>query len=290
MQQYHDYLNRILNTGTWQNNRTGIPCIFVPGEMMQFNLQDGFPAVTTKKLAFKMVVAELIGFMRGYTNAADFRALGCNIWDANANENQAWLNNPNRKGMDDLGRIYGAQWRDFNGVDQLLNVIRTLLVDPTNRRIIMSAWNPADFDKMALPPCHVSYQFIANTAKNTLNLCMYQRSCDSFLGVPFNIASSALLLSIVARLTGFNVGTFTHFLADAHIYENHLSQVEELLTREPRPLPQLGMADSVSDLTLFKNSTMLNDVIFNTIDSICPEDFYLVGYDPHPAIKADMAV
>lgn len=289
MKQYQDYLLRVLANGVKQSNRTGIDCITTPGEMMKFDLSEGFPAVTTKKLAFKTVVAELIGFIRGYDNAHDFRNLGCKIWDANANENKAWLNNPNRKGTDDLGRIYGVQWRDSGGVDQLTQAIHTLLTDPTNRRIIINAWNPQELNQMALPPCHVLYQFIADVNNNKLHLCMYQRSCDSFLGVPFNIASASVLLSIVAQMTSFMPGTFTHFLADAHIYENHLHAVSELLGRKPKKLPTLDVSN-ISDLTGYKGSTMLLDLIASTLENIEPKDIVLKNYEHHEAIPAAMAV
>ena len=220
-----------------------------------------------------------MGFIRGYDNAADFRELGCKIWDANANENPAWLANPNRQGTDDLGRIYGVQWRDWNdypgnGIDQLERCYQTILTDPTNRRIIMSAWRPDEFSQMALPPCHVLYQFIVDTTNQRLNLCMYQRSCDMFLGVPFNIASASLLLSIMAKRTGYKPGVFTHFLADAHIYHNHFDQVREQLSRTLFTLPQLGI---ISDH-------------WTTWESIEPQDFHLIHYEHHPAIKAPMAV
>jgi thymidylate synthase len=284
MKQYQDLLRDILENGTRQANRTGIDAISLPGAMLKFNLKDGFPVVTTKKLAFKACKAELIAFLRGYDNAAQFRELGCNFWDQNANENKAWLANPNRKGVDDLGRVYGVQWRDWRveydiisgeyiTMDQVQNAVNTIINDPTNRRIIINAWRPDEFNQMALPPCHVLYQFIVNVEKRELNLCMYQRSCDMFLGVPINIASAALFLSIMARLTGFQPGTFTHFLADVHIYVNHIDQVKEQLGRAPLPLPKLILSDRDWD-----------------IDTITPDDIQLFDYVPHPAIKAPMAV
>jgi thymidylate synthase len=292
MKQYLGLLKDVLENGTRQANRTGIDAISLPGAMLKFNLKDGFPAVTTKKLAFKACKGELVGFLRGYSSAADFRSLGCNIWDQNANENAAWLTNPNRKGEDDLGRIYGVQWRDWKiedtfvktgdnqyefiegqSIDQVQRAIDTIKNDPTNRRIIVNAWRPDEFDQMALPPCHVLYQFIVNVEKNELNLCMYQRSCDLFLGVPFNIASASLFLSIMAKLTGLNPGTFTHFLADAHIYINHIDQVNEQLSREPLPLPKLVLSSRDWDL-----------------NTITPDDISLEGYQSHASIKAEMAV
>lgn len=294
MRQYLDYLNNILINGHRQANRTGIDAISVPGAMMKFNLKEGFPVVTTKKLAFGMVKGELIGFLRGYDNAAQFRELGCKIWDQNANENKAWLANPNRKGTDDLGRIYGVQWRDWHGsrsirsgelcvddIDQVMNALNEIHNNPTNRRIIINAWRPDEFDQMALPPCHVLYQFLVNVERNELNLCMYQRSCDSLLGVPFNIASSALLLSLFARITGYQPGTFTHFLADAHIYVNHLDQVSEQLSRMPLPLPQL-IIDAPTYAEVGFNPDLIN--------TITPDQIKLFEYNYHPAISAPMAV
>lgn len=282
MKNYLDLLQDILDNGTRQANRTGIDAISLPGAMLKFDLSKGFPIVTTKKMAFGACKGELLAFMRGYTNAADFRSMGCNFWDQNANENKAWLANPNRKGPDDLGRIYGAQWRDWAGIDgnidQLQVCIDTIKTDPTNRRIIMNAWRPDEFDQMALPPCHVLYQFIVNVEKNTLNMCMYQRSCDMFLGVPMNISSAALLLSLVCEMTGRKPGVFTHMLADAHIYVNHIDQVREQLTREPMALPELN---------LVSNSIHSR---WNKIEDFEPGDIQLYGYQCHPAIRGAMAV
>lgn len=312
MRNYLDLLQDILNTGTRQANRTGTDAISLPGAMLKFDLTEGFPAMTTKKLAFKTMVGELIGFLQGKTSAADFRALGCNIWDQNANQNQAWLANPKRQGEDDLGRIYGAQWRDWRSVlelvddnglavkshyravdpatgedaggvyqgriDQVLVALDTIRRDPTNRRILISAWRPDEFDQMALPPCHVLYQFLVNVEKRELNLCMYQRSCDMFLGVPFNIASAALLLSIFAKMTGLRPRHFTHFLADAHIYVNHVDQVKEQLSRTPYARPVLGQS---FDILPDDNQTLA---------ALRPHDFWLDDYNHHAAIAAPMAV
>lgn len=310
MQQYLNLLEEVLATGTLQANRTGIKAKSIPGAMLKFDMDHGFPAVTTKKLSFNQVKGELIGFMRGYTNAADFRNLGCNIWDGNANDPglpghpNMWLSNPNRKGEDDLGRIYGAQWRDwsgnvigmqnvnptgrdpdslyfvgqpvYEGIDQLKNAINKILNTPTDRRIIVSAWNPAQLDQMALPPCHLLYQFLCNVETNELSMCMYQRSCDMFLGVPFNIASYALLLHTVAALTGFKPRHLTMFLADVHIYENHFDQVAEQLARIPHSLPTLEIAEA-----------LYQGIQFEEIE---PHHFNLVNYTHDAAIKAPMAV
>jgi thymidylate synthase len=317
MKKYLDLLRFVRDNGTRQANRTGIDAISVPGAMLQFDLAEGFPLLTTKKMAFKALKGELIAFLRAAENAADFRALGCNFWDQNANENEPWLKNPFRKGHDDLGRIYGAQWRRRTGdldyrndqdvpeaqrspfrlntpegqlgvyaepFDQVMAALNTIHNDPTSRRIIIDAWVPSEFRQMALPPCHVLYQFIVNVERKEINLCMYQRSADMFLGVPMNIGSCALLLSIFGHLTGYKPRHFTHFLADAHIYVNHLDQVEEQLQREPKELPSVRFSDRIKPY---------DGKFFNPwqIDSIGPEDIILEGYDdPHPAIKAPMAV
>jgi len=296
MRQYLNLLQDILDNGVRQSNRTGIDTLTLPGAMLKFDLRDGFPAVTTKKLAFNQVKGELIGFLRGCTSAADFRALGCTVWDANANENAAWLANPARRGTDDLGRIYGAQWRAWDapgqwqghesvGIDQIAIALDKVRNNPTDRRIIVNAWNPAELDQAALPPCHVLFQLLPHVDSKVLHMTMYQRSCDMFLGVPFNIASYALLLELFAAWSGYTAGTLTMFLADAHIYVNHIDQVREQLTREPLPLPKLllrmdGTAH-VDDL-----ETLLAK-LDNTSDFPTAE---LIGYRHHAAIKAPMAV
>jgi thymidylate synthase len=290
MKQYIDLLREVLQTGRKANNRTGVSALAISGAMLRFDLDQGFPAVTTKKLAFGAVKAELIGFIRGYDNAAMFRELGCNIWNQNANENTAWLSNRSRKGEDDLGRIYGVQWRGWRGedgavVDQLANAVHTILHNPTDRRIIVSAWRPDELHKMALPPCHVLYQFIADPEDKKLDLCMYQRSCDMFLGVPFNIASASLLLSLVAHMTGYTPGTFTHFMADVHIYTNHVNQVLEQIGREPKALPKLVL----DGVPLLQPDATIPQVQ-EALDSIKPEHISLDGYDSHSPLAAPMAV
>lgn len=292
MQQYLELLKKVRYDGQWQENRTGIPTLRLDGAMLQFDLRDGFPAMTTKKLAFGAVKGELLGFIQGCTNAKRFRELGCKVWDQNANENEAWLANPNRKGEDDLGRIYGAQWRGWNTgwdtdwtshIDQLANAMLAIERDPTNRRIIVSAWNPAEMDQMALPPCHLLYQFLVDVATNTVSLCMYQRSCDMFLGIPFNIASYALLLELVAAATGRIAGNLTMFLADVHIYKNHLEQVDAQLTRTPLHLCRLKVKTEENVALQFARS-------IDFLELIEPKDIELVGYESWGAIKADMAV
>lgn len=286
MKQYLDLLKQVITDGEWQINRTGIPTKRIDGAMMQFDLTKGFPAVTTKKLAFKQVKGELIGFIRGYDNAAAFRNVGCNIWDQNANENEAWLMNPHRKAQDDLGRIYGQQWRGWyhdtcGRIDQLKNAVHDVINNPTSRRIIVSAWNPADISKMALPPCHIMFQLMVNVEKQELSMCMYQRSCDMFLGIPFNIASYALLLEMIAAVTGLQAGKLTMFLADVHIYRNHMEQVVEQLDREPRQLPILDINQAFFD----RSSNPIR-----RLELAIPDDFKLDDYNPMDSIKAEMAV
>lgn len=287
MKQYLDLLEKVSLEGSWQNNRTGIRTKRIDGAMLEFDLRHGFPAVTTKQLAFKAVVGELLGFIRGYDNAAAFRNLGCGVWNQNANENEAWLANPHRKGIDDLGRIYGQQWRGWyhdtcGRVDQLANAINIILNDPTSRRIIVSAWNPADLDKMALPPCHLMFQLLVDVEKQTLSMCMYQRSCDMFLGVPFNIASYALLLELIALVTGLQAGKLTMFLADVHVYENHFDQVHLQLSRKPFALPSLILSDQ---RILDRANTPMRQ-----LELIQPGDIALADYTHHKPIKAEMAV
>ena len=299
MKQYHDLLIHVLAKGKFHENRTGIPTLRVTGAMLSFNMADGFPAMTTKHLAFRQVVGELLGFIRGYQSARDFRALGCTIWDANANENVAWLNNPNRRGINDLGRIYGAQWRNYRGssrdivhrsTDQLMTAIREILTNPTSRRIIVSAWNPIEIDEMALPPCHVLHQYHVNPDIGGLSMTMYQRSCDLFLGVPFNIASYALLLHLVARVTGLRADNLTIFLADAHIYGNHLEQVKTQLCREPFPLPTLWIRGGRLDTSGVRKIADRVELAIHQLEHLTPQDIDLLDYNHYPAIKAPMAV
>jgi thymidylate synthase len=258
MQQYQELIQTVLDTGSWQDNRTGIRTLSVPGAMMRFDLlNDGFPAVTTKKLAFKSVVGELCAFLRASRSAADFRALGCKVWDQNANENKQWLDNPYRLGEDDLGPVYGVQWRQWPGfklipvdqpaqiadaqkngfrlisqiedegvtkvllhkaIDQLRECLDTIVNNPSSRRILFHGWNPAVLDSVALPACHLLYQFIPNPATRELSMCLYVRSNDLGLGTPFNLAEGAALMHLVGRLTGYTPRWFTYFIGDAHIF------------------------------------------------------------------------
>lgn len=290
LKQYHALLADVLANGVKQKDRTGVGTRMLPGAMCKYDMADGFPAITTKKLAFKQVKGELIGFLQGSDNAADFRAWGCTIWDQNANENEDWLMNPYRKGTDDLGRIYGVNWRDWRAhgfkVDQVVGAIQTIRTNPYSRRIIINGWNPGELHMMALPPCHVLYQFIVEQESKKLHLCMYQRSCDMFLGVPFNIASASLLLHIVSHMTGYTAGTFTHMMADVHIYENHIEQVQELLSREEYPSPtlKLNYPPAVENVLLTHGREDL------AIMMLRPEYYELDGYVSHGQIKAPMAV
>lgn len=257
--------------------------------MLEFNLQEGFPAVTTKKLAFNAVKGELLGFIRGYDSAEQFRLLGCNVWNQNANENRDWLRNPHREGEDHLGRIYGVQWRRWippgefgyeNYIDQMRQIVNDVIENPTSRRMIVTAWNPGELEKMALPPCHMSYQLLVDLESNELSLCMYQRSCDMFLGIPFNIASYALLLELIAAATGRRPGKLIMFLADVHIYQNHVDQVITQLKRDPLPLCQLRI-----DEEFFKA-----EMGMARLEACEPSYIHLENYVSHLPIKGEMAV
>ena len=264
MRVYLDLVQRILDEGVAKGDRTGTGTRSVFGHQMRFDLRAGFPLVTTKKIHIRSVVAELLWFIAGDTNTSYLRENGVSIWDGWADENG------------DLGPIYGYQWRswpapDGRHIDQLAQVIAALKSDPNSRRHIVSAWNVADLDAMALAPCHAFFQFYVADGK--LSCQLYQRSADVFLGVPFNIASYALLTHMVAQIVGLEVGDFVHTLGDAHLYLNHLDQVREQLTREPRALPGLWLDPAVTSIDDF------------TMDSI-----KFSGYDPHPSIKAPIAI
>lgn len=274
MKQYHEVLKDILKNGVdRESHGSATRALFV--KEMRFDMADGFPVVTTKKVPFDMVKAELLWFLSGSTNVNDLKKFAptCKIWDADA-EKESWK--PRARFEGDLGRIYSAQWRDWvsssgKHVDQIAEVIARIKKDPHDRRHIVTAWNPGELDQMALPPCHTFFQFFS--ANGTLSMAMYQRSCDMFLGVPFNIASYALLLHMVAQVTGLKPDKFVHVLADTHIYHNHFPQVEELLAREPYPLPKLWLNPGVKD-----------------INSFTMEDIKLLDYRHHEPIKAPMTV
>lgn len=264
MKQYLDLLKHTLNEGVEKTDRTGTGTISIFGHQSRYNLAEGFPLLTTKKLHLKSIIYELLWFLAGDTNVKYLQDHGVRIWNEWADENG------------NLGPIYGYQWRswpDYKGghIDQIKETINTLKNNPDSRRIIVSAWNVADIPNMKLPPCHAFFQFYVANGK--LSLQLYQRSADIFLGVPFNIASYALLLKMMAQVTSLQEGEFVHTLGDAHIYTNHLEQVKLQLTREPRPLPIMKINPDVKNLFDFKY-----------------EDFQLEDYDPHPHIKGDVAI
>lgn len=264
MKQYLNLLDHVLNEGSRKEDRTGTGTISVFGYQMRFNLQDGFPVLTTKKLHLRSIIYELLWFLKGDTNIKYLNDHGVSIWDEWADENG------------DLGHIYGYQWRSWpdahgRSIDQISNVIRSIRENPNSRRHIVSAWNVGDLDSMALPPCHVLFQFYVNDGK--LSCQLYQRSCDIFLGVPFNITSYALLTMMIAQVTGLKPGDFVHTLGDAHIYLNHIEQVKLQLTREPFPLPEMRINPEVNNIFEFDYS-----------------DFELIGYQSHPHIKGEISV
>lgn len=264
MQQYLDLLSRILNEGVHKGDRTGTGTLSVFGNQMRFDLRDGFPLLTTKKLHLKSIIYELLWFLRGDTNVHYLQEHGVRIWNEWADENG------------ELGPVYGHQWRswpDYKGgtIDQITNVLEQIKYNPNSRRMLVTAWNPAEVDEMALPPCHCLFQFYV--ADGRLSLQLYQRSADTFLGVPFNIASYALLLQMMAQVTGLEAGEFIHTTGDTHLYSNHLEQAKLQLTRTPRPLPKMKINPDVKDLFAFKY-----------------EDFELVDYNPYPHISAEVAV
>jgi thymidylate synthase len=264
MRQYLDLLQHVLDHGARRDDRTGTGTLSIFGAQLRFDLTAGFPLVTTKKVHLRSVIHELLWFIRGETNIAYLRENGVTIWDEWADDHG------------DLGPVYGAQWRRWTGhdgvpIDQLRDVVREIRRNPDSRRLIVSAWNPTDVPRMALPPCHTMFQFYVSDGR--LSCQLYQRSADLFLGVPFNIASYALLTHMVAHATGHAPGEFIHTFGDAHIYTNHLDQVRLQLSRDPRPLPRLELNTAITDLFAFR----FDDIVIH-------------GYDPHPAIKAPVAV
>lgn len=288
MKQYLDLLKTVLEKGSKKEDRTGTGTISYFGYQMRFDLKDGFPLLTTKKVHMKSIIYELLWFIKGDTNIKYLVDNGVSIWNdwpyktykesssyqgESISEFVEKIKNDDdfAKKWGDLGPVYGKQWRNFNGVDQLINIIDQIKSNPDSRRLIVSSWNPAEVSKMALPPCHSLYQFYVIDGE--LSLQLYQRSGDIFLGIPFNIASYALLLMMVAKVTGYEPGTFVHTIGDAHIYLNHLSQVNLQLTREPYPLPQMLIKRDIRN-----------------IEDFTYEDFELVDYKCHSRIKGDVAV
>jgi thymidylate synthase len=264
VQQYHDLLRLVLDHGQQRSDRTGTGTLSVFGAQTRFDLRDRFPLLTTKKLHLKSIVHELLWFLRGDTNVRYLDEHGVTIWDEWADENG------------DLGRVYGAQWRDWRGangktIDQIAEVIAQIKSNPLSRRLIVSAWNPAEIEQMALPPCHLLFQFYVQNGE--LSCQLYQRSADLFLGVPFNIASYSLLTMMVAQVSGLRAGDFIHTFGDLHLYLNHLDQAREQLSRDFRALPRLQLSPAVGRIEDFRF-----------------EDFALLDYNPHPSIKAPIAV
>lgn len=352
MKQYQDALRSILTEGTWQPNRTGIDTIKSPRPIItQFDLRKGFPALTGRRAPFKSAMGELCGFIRGVTSAADFRALGCKFWDQNANENAQWLANPFRKGEDDLGDVYGAQWRRWPAykhftagtvtdeiynklqadgwkflcsdvgfgnaketvvyhklVDQLGDCVRTIITNPNDRRILFHAWNPAKLDEIALPACHLLYQFVPTPATKELALSLVIRSNDYPLGFPSNVMEAAALLHLVARLTGYTPTWLTIISNDAHIYANQMDMVNEYLERPLHDLPKLVISDRVPTIERFSNDLAsqgaqawltvwkpwyedsLAKMAIGWLDRVNPTDFTLEGYTPGEPLSAPMAV
>ena len=264
MKQYLDLLNRIITEGVQKDDRTGTGTLSVFGNQMRFDLKDGFPLLTTKKLHLRSIIYELLWFLKGDTNVKYLQDNGVSIWNE-------WAD-----GNGDLGPVYGHQWRSWPNckggtIDQIQNVVDTIKNNPNSRRMLVTAWNPSEVDEMALPPCHCLFQFYVANGK--LSVQLYQRSADTFLGVPFNIASYALLLQMMAQVTGLEAGEFIHTTGDTHLYLNHLDQAKLQLTRQPRPLPKMLINPNVKSIFDFKY-----------------EDFQLTDYNPHPHISAEVAV
>lgn len=293
MKQYKDLVMNAQFHGEARPDRTGTGTTGIFGYQMRFDLQKGFPLLTTKRVPFRLVAGELLWFLSGNTNIKELLDNNIHIWDGDAYRWHKTLHPKSTMSMErflevvqmgglledcgDLGPVYGAQWRSWDAgdkglIDQIANVIKSIMEDPYGRRHIVSAWNPADLDEMALPPCHTLFQFYVST-DGRLSCQLYQRSADIFLGVPFNIASYALLTHLIAHLCGLEVGEFVHTIGDAHIYNNHLDQVLELLSREPKELPKLKIVGEV-----------------NSIDDFTMDNFVLEGYDPHPTIKGKVSV
>lgn len=325
----HHLLQNVLNHGKRQfNKRTGAECRVLTGEQLKFDLTKGFPALTTRKLPFKGTIAEMIGFFRGVTSAKDFRELGCKFWDQNANETKAWLENPIRKGTDDVGNIYGALWNNWETfkfipvgeenntkikyllehgwnyvsdnyidcesvgeagiytivqrqINQLEAAVRTIMINPSDRRIIVTGWDPGEYDFQSLPACHMDYRFVPFEDDKTMDLVMTMRSVDCFLGLPANIINTAVFLHVVCRLTGYTAGTITIQMTNTHLYENSFEATRELLTRKHQEQPTLELSDNIKQLQSL-------DEIKGCFQRINPEDIVLHGYKPLEPITVAM--
>ena len=280
MKEYLDICRSVLDSGVYKSNRTGKNTLGNIGAYAEYNLNKGFPIVTTKHTYWKQSVAEMLCFMRGADNDKTFREAGCKVWTANANKNIDWINNPYRRGEDDLGRIYGVQARRWLGAsgehfDQLKNVYVKLNQNIDNRRLIVSHWNPAELNQMALPPCHLLYQF--GLQGDRLHLSMNQRSCDLPLGVPFNVVGYAWLLQVMAQITNHKVGSLHHFMHDVHIYDDQIELMWEQLDRKPLKLPTLNINPSIKSL-------------HDLTSWVTVDDFNLSGYEHHPAINYPFSV
>ena len=293
MKQFLDLMKRAIDEGSVRDNRTGISDSFVPGDMMKFDLAQGFPIMTTRRAAWKSSVGEMIAFIGAKKNAADFRALKCKFWDKNANSDgvdpqgntvpNAWLTNPLRKGEDDLGNLYGHQWRfqtkdDGTNFDQFADAIRQIQETPNSRRIVVSGWMPQNFNQMALPPCHVLHQWMVDVKKKELHLNMFIRSNDLFLGAPANIIEYAWLLEVVAHATGYTPRWFTYFVGDAHVYSDAVDAAQEQMQREPLALPKLKI------LKPYDGSVS----VMEWLENLHPDDFDMDCYIHHPPLNSPM--
>lgn len=276
MENYQQLIEKIFTDGEWKTNRTAQQTLSISGHMLEYNMRDGFPLLSLKYVPFNSVIGELVAFMRGCTNVGDFQHFGTRVWNDNA-ESDYWLRNPNNNGAGDLGRIYGAQWRTWRTnegqVDQLQGLINGLVDDPYGRRHIVTAWNPGELDQMALPPCHVLFQCLVGP-EGDLDLLMYQRSVDVFLGLPFNIASYSALLMYLGKVTGLRPRKLTMFLADCHLYENQMDGAEEVLRRESMPMARMRVQATPGE----------------SIDNVVPSQFILSDYEHHEAIHVPMVV
>jgi len=312
--QYLNLASNILSHGIYKKNRTGTSTYSLFGASLDIDVSNNFPLLTTKKVYYKSAFAEMLGFLRGYNYASQFRDLGCNVWDADANENKKWLKSPFREGYDDLGRIYGVQWREWHAVaiaddseldkyildgwtastmqlnnyvvykliDQVQECIHKIIHEPNDRRIIWTAWNPAELNMMALPPCHTDYQWYPDTNEGTLSLKTNIRSNDMFLGNPFNVAQQAWLLYVISALTGYKPGRLFVSIGDAHVYENHVSQIKTMLSRAPKTPPTAGIAD-VPVMSCADDAT-------NFIDNELTTDMLVIqNYEHHSQLSGAMA-